>query len=268
MQLTAFSVTNYRSITSAHRIAIADRTVLIGKNNEGKSNLLHALQVAMDLLQTHALADRRSLRRAYRIGDETYKWKRDFPIQLQGRKSSTHTIFKLEFLLNAEEIDQFKAEIGSNLNGTLPLEIKIGKNNEGQINLRKPGKNTKSLSLKSEKIARFVASRIYFNYIPAIRTDREAIEVVSRMLSQELRVLESHPDYQAALDVIQQLQQPILDDLASRIQEPLGEFLPSIKSVQIEIPEPSRRDGPSECEKRFWTKENRGTIAYPRKSSV
>ncbi|MET0066217.1 MAG: AAA family ATPase [Candidatus Thiodiazotropha sp.] len=243
MQLTNFSVTNYRSITSAHKVAISDTTVLIGKNNEGKSNLLKALQVAMELLQTHALSERSAMRRAYRGNQESYFWIRDFPIQLQNRRTSTQTIFKLEFLLDQEEIEEFKQEIGSSLNGTLPLEIKVGKENEAQINFRKPGKNTKALSSKSARIAEFVAHRIYFNYIPAVRTDREAIEVVSRMLSQELRILERDESYQNALQVIQDLQQPILDDLAHRIQEPLTEFLPTIKDVQIEIPETSRRLG-------------------------
>lgn len=63
------------------------------------------------------------------------------------------------------------------------------------------------------------------------------------MLSQELRILEKDPSYQKALKVIQDLQQPILEELATRIQEPLMEFLPSIKGVQIEIPETSRRVG-------------------------
>ncbi|APZ41884.1 ATP-dependent nuclease [Acidihalobacter ferrooxydans] len=243
MRLTNFSVTNFRSITSAHKVVVSDITVLIGKNNEGKSNLLKALQVAMDLLQMHARDERSVVRRPYRSSQETYFWSRDFPIQFQNRRSSTQTVFKMEFMLDQPEIEEFKKEIGSSLNGTLPLEIKIGKENEAQINLRKPGKNTKSLSSKSGKISEFVASRIYFNYIPAVRTDREAIEVVSRMLSQELRVLERDEEYQNALAVIQDLQLPILEDLAHRIQEPLMEFLPTIKNVQIEIPEISRRYG-------------------------
>jgi len=243
VRLTNFSVTNYRSITSAHKVSVSDTTVLIGKNNEGKSNLLRALQVAMDLLQTHALSERSAIRRGYRGPQESYYWNRDFPIQLQNRRTSTQTIFKVEFLLDQSEIDEFKEEIGSSLNGDLPLEIKIGKENEAQINFRKPGKNTKSLATKSGKIAEFVARRIYFNYIPAVRTDREAIEVVSRMLSQELRILEGDETYRNALQVIHDLQQPILNDLARRIREPLAEFLPTIKNVQIEIPETSRRVG-------------------------
>jgi predicted ATPase len=47
MRLVSFSVENYRSITKARRIPLAASTVLIGPNNEGKSNILRALSVAM-----------------------------------------------------------------------------------------------------------------------------------------------------------------------------------------------------------------------------
>lgn len=36
MKLVEFSVSNYRSITSAHKIKLQNFTVLVGKNNEGK----------------------------------------------------------------------------------------------------------------------------------------------------------------------------------------------------------------------------------------
>lgn len=240
MQLVNFSATNYRSITNAHRIAFSDVTVLIGKNNEGKSNLLRALEAAMLLLQRHALTETKRIRRSF-MEREPYIWKRDFPIQLQSRRTSTQTILKLEFLLDDAECLEFKQEIGTNLNGSLPLEIKVGKDQEPTIRLVKSGKGTKALTAKSTAIARFVASRIYFNYIPAVRTDSETIDLISDMLSQELRALESDGNYLKALDTIAALQQPILDELATRVQGPLKEFLPSIKSVKLEISDLSRR---------------------------
>ena len=240
MQLVNFSVTNYRSITAAHRIAFSNVTVLIGKNNEGKSNLLRALEVSMRLLQQHANSERNG-RRVFVRDDAPYVWKRDFPILLQSRRTSTQTILKLEFLLDDVELQEFKSEIGSNLNGSLPLEIKIGKDHEPNIRLVKSGKGTKTLTSKSAVIAKFIANRIHFNYIPAIRTDSATIDLIGSMLSQELRTLESDLNYIDALNTITKLQQPILDELAARVQGPLQEFLPSIKAVKIEISESGRR---------------------------
>ena len=237
MQLVNFSATNYRSITAAHRITFSNVTVLIGKNNEGKSNLLHALEAAMFLLQRHALSETR----IYRSDTNAYVWKRDFPIQLQNRRSVNQTILKLEFLLDDAECLEFKQEIGASLNGSLPLEIKVGKDQEPQIRVVKSGKGTKGLTSKSTAIAQFVARRIHFNYIPAVRTDSSTIELISEMLSEELRALEKDNAYLQALTTIAALQQPILDELATRVHGPLKEFLPSINSVKIEISETSRR---------------------------
>jgi putative ATP-dependent endonuclease of OLD family len=234
MQLVQFSATNYRSITSAHRIKFQGVTVLIGRNNEGKSNLLRALEVAMNLLIQHAPRSRGLNRQFHRV-DAAYVWERDFPIQLQNRRTSLHTILKLDFQLDDNECSQFKAEIGSNINGSLGLEIKIGRDQKPQIRYVKRGKNTTALAAKSAKIAQFVADRIHFNYIPAVRTDDTAIKLIRGLIDRELQTLETEPQYQAALKTIDELQQPILTDLGGRVREPLQEFLPSIKHVALEI---------------------------------
>ena len=240
MQLINFSATNYRSITSAHRIAFSNVTVLIGRNNEGKSNLLKALECAMQILQRHAQSEARSTR--ILLGDSApYLWKRDFPVQLQGRKNSTQTILKVEFLLDELERQEFKQEIGPTINGSLPLEIKIGKDQDPKIRFVKSGKGTKALTSKSSAIARFVANRIHFNYIPAVRTDNTTTELVSALLAQELRLLEKDERYKQALATIAEVQQPVLDEIGRRVQGPLKEFLPSIKSVKLEISESGRR---------------------------
>ena len=240
MQLLKFSVTNFRSITSAHKISLKNITVLIGKNNEGKTNLLRALQAAMQLLQQHAKTEKFSTLLTHK-DSEGYIWRRAFPIQLQNRKSSTQTILKLEFCLNEAECLEFKNNIGSNINGLLPLEIKIGEDGKSNIRLTKTGKNTTTLTSKSSQIAKFIASRIHFNYIPAIRTDSATIELISGMLSQELRGLEDNDEYLAALNTIAKIQQPVLNELAQRVQGPLKEFLPSIRSVRLEISDSNRR---------------------------
>ena len=244
MKLVNFSVTNFRSITAAHRVPISDTTVLIGRNNEGKSNILKAVSIAMNSLYEHAYEERRgqAIRRAYyRRSEGSYSWERDFPINLRKGKSSKRSIFRLEFLLEEEEIQEFRDEIKSNLNGTLPLEIRIGEDNRTSINVSKRGRGSATLNSKSGRIADFIAKRIFFNYIPAVRTDKEAISVISDMVSRELKVLEGDENYRKALEVISDLQEPILKDLAKRIKEPLSEFLPNINGVSIEFSEKDRR---------------------------
>ncbi len=247
MKLVAFSVTNFRSITKAHKISLSKSTTLIGRNNEGKSNILKGLDVAMSILQRHAKSERNrtaflGLRRLSRRDDNSYFWDRDFPINLQGRTSGIHTIFRLEFILTEEEIELFKLEIKSRLNGSLPIEIKIGKDDKPTIRVvGKRGTGGKALNSKSEKIAKFVGNNIVFNYIPAVRTDQEAMEVVRNMLMVRMRELELKDEYKAALETIRKIQEPVLKELGDQIKEPLQEFLPSVKDVIVQISEDSRR---------------------------
>jgi predicted ATPase len=250
VRLVNFSVSNFRSITTAHKVPISDTTILIGRNNEGKSNVLKALSFAMNALLEHAAREQhgRLVRRAtYRRDDGYYIWERDFPIALQGKKGAKQSIFRLEFELSEDKVDEFRKEINSNLNGTLPLEIRIGEDNKPLIKVSKKGRGSKTLNSKSGKIADFIGRRIFFNYIPAIRTDREVLSVISDMLSQELRVLKSDETYQKALATIDDLQKPVLEKLADRIKEPLSEFLPNIRKVRIDVTDDllrtsSRRD--------------------------
>jgi putative ATP-dependent endonuclease of OLD family len=240
MQLLSFSVTNYRSITSAQGVTLSQKTVLIGRNNEGKSNVLRALQTSMQLLQRHALSESRPPRM---IGgsDETYLWTRDFPLKLQKRAGVRQTVFRLEFGLTEDETAELKGAIGSNLKGSLPLEITIDKEQKPEFRVVKSGSGTKSLAQKSAKIARFVAERIHFSYIPAVRTDRDTLDLIQKLLSTELRILEREPKYQEALATISDLQRPILDKLGDQVQEALQTFLPSIKAVRIEVSDSGRR---------------------------
>ncbi|MBN8509604.1 MAG: AAA family ATPase [Burkholderiales bacterium] len=239
MRLVSFSVTNFRSITDAHKIPIGDSTVLLGRNNEGKSNVLRALSIAMRALTSHAAEEPHSYRDPRDA--HTYSWRRDFPISLQSRTSGTESIFRLEFELTAAEIEEFKETVKNTLNGNLPIEVKFGKNNRPEINVRKQGPGGPALSAKSAKVAKYVAEHIQFVYIPAVRTEDEALTVVQEMLSSELAQLERNDEYIAALQKIADLQQPILNKVSDSIQKSLTQFLPGIRGVSVRVPASARR---------------------------
>ena len=174
-------------------------------------------------------------------GPNNFSWRRDFPISLETRSRDLDSKFRLEFLLTGEEVEEFRHAIGSNLNGALPIEISIGKDNEPNVKVPKKGPGGAALSKKSAAIARYIAERIEFNYIPAIRTAEEAEAVVQQMLSKELGSLETQESYKQALQVIADLQQPILDRIGRTIKTSLAEFLPGIKSVHVTVPATARR---------------------------
>ena len=120
MRLVEFSVTNYRSITSAHKIALKNLTVLVGKNNEGKSNLLRALNVAMNAVIFHSRNGGRPLN-YYKQLD--YDWHRDFPLQYQERTSGLESIFRLNFRLEDDELNEFHSVTKIRGNEDIPIEV-------------------------------------------------------------------------------------------------------------------------------------------------
>lgn len=243
LKLVAFSVENYRSITTARKIPLAGYSLLIGANNEGKSNILHALALGMDALTSWVLSSRRTsdgriVRTTSTIlgqhsTNSRYDWTTDFPINKQSKQQSTGcTKITLEFQLDTNEIDDFKSEVKSNVNGTIPILITFAKDSV-DLSVAKPGRGHATLNKKSAKIADFVSKRIRFEYIPAIRTAESATRVISHLVDRELRGVETNPEYIAALEKIEMLQKPIFDKLAGTIQETVSSFLPNVKSVNL-----------------------------------
>ena len=92
MRLVSFTALKYRSIKTAHKIKIGARTILVGPNNEGESNLIRALVTAMQVLtavraQPPWVKPRPTRLPFYR---SPYEWERDYPIELQLETSAVN----------------------------------------------------------------------------------------------------------------------------------------------------------------------------------
>ena len=223
MQLVNFSVTNYRSITKAHKINLQNITVLVGRNNEGKSNILMALNVAMETMMQHA--------NHANVHERLYDWQRDFPVQLQQRKNNLDSIFRLNFRLNHDENTEFFRTTGIRSNEDIPIELKYGQDNRAKITV--PKKGSSSFNDKSEKVTAFICERIAINYIQAVRTEDMAMDVIHRLISTELSKLYDNEEYKSAEQTIYNLQEAVYNDIANRILAPLQEFLPQLTNVEI-----------------------------------
>ena len=231
MKLIEFSVTNYRSVTTAHKIPMKNLTVLVGKNNEGKSNILSALSVAMRAVMLHSrIGGIPRPPRGNRFGLD-FDWERDFPIQFQERKSGIESIFRLNFRLEDNELSEFHAITGIRGNEDIPISVKIGKDNIPKVEVPKRG--SPAYNKKSAIITEFISKRISFNYIQAIRTEGMAINALSDAIYNGLLALRDNPDYLEAQHRVNELQQNMLDEMSSQLLEPLQAFLPSIQSVAI-----------------------------------
>lgn len=241
MRLSSFSVINYRSITNARKIQINNMTVLVGKNNEGKSNILRALTLAMDIMKMYS-SDPRSLRLSanYLKSRTQYVWERDYPLSLQGRYPNGSSSIELDFELNSIDISAIRGLTSIRLSGHIPVRVSV---NHSAVKVDIPKKGTPAFANteKKLKIIEYVCSKIDFNFIPAVRTEQDALGVVEALIEKQLSTLDSNPEYIEAQHTIERLQQNILDGISAQLIVPLQEFLPSVSDIQITLQKNQRR---------------------------
>lgn len=241
MKLSSFSVVNYRSITNARKIQINNMTVLVGKNNEGKSNILRALTLAMDIMKMYS-SDPRSLRlSANHLRNRAgYVWEQDYPLSLQERYPNGFSSIDLDFELNADDISAIRNLTNIRLSGHIPVRISIN-HSIVKIDIPKSGTPAFANVENKLKIIEYVCSKIDFNFIPAVRTEHDALRVVDSLIEKQLSTLDSNPEYIEARCTMERLQQDLLNRISAQLVAPLQEFLPSVRDVQIHLQKDRRR---------------------------
>ena len=239
MKLSSFSVKNYRSITTARKIQTNNMTVLVGKNNEGKSNILRALSLAMTIMKVYA-EEPRALYFSPRSLRTHYNWERDYPIPLQKRTPNGFSSVDLVFDVTDEEKGAIRSLTGIRLTSNIPVKVSIN-NSIAKIDIPKRGTSAFANAENKQKIIDFVCSKIDFVFIPAVRTENDTLRVINSLIEKELASLENNAEYIAATNTINQLQQGVLDRISAQIISPLQEFLPSVKEVQIRVERERRR---------------------------
>lgn len=240
MKLSDFSVVNYRSITTARKIKTNNMTVLVGKNNEGKSNILRALTLAMDIMKIYS-KDPRSLQIAVcPYLKNHYSWEKDYPISLQEKNPNGWSSIDLNFELDEQDILAIRSMTGIRLSGCIPVRVSTN-GAAAKIDIPKRGTAAFADADNKKKIIEYVCFKIDFNFIPAVRTEYDALRVVDSLIEKSLETLDTNPDYINAMNKIEELQQGILDGISNQIIEPLQEFLPTVRNVQIHIQNERRR---------------------------
>ncbi len=162
-----------------------------------------------------------------------------FQFKSRERRATVSQSFRWSLNLTPEEVTDFKAEIKSNLNGTLPIRISLG-NDSATISIAKKGPGAAALTKKALLIGRFINRRLGYRYIPTIRNAKAAGRVVSDMVEEELSAVEQFPEYKNAIQQIEALQDPILKRLSASIQSTLIQFLPAIKGVKVSVASEAR----------------------------
>ena len=236
MKLIGFSVKNYRSISTAYKLPLTDYTVILGPNNEGKSNVLKALGLSLILLTgTKQYRFRRPGVMSYRRENNDrfdYNWDRDFPINLQLGDPNGKTELTCEFELDESELEEFKKRTKVNLSTSLKARLSINKD-EVKFDFLMKGRGKQSLNKKKTEITQFINDKLLLQYIPAIRTSEIAIEIVENLLEKELSTLLENPEFKEITKTIARLQQPIVNKIAKSLKESISSFIPAVKSISI-----------------------------------
>lgn len=248
MKVKEFTITKYRSIIEAYKISLdPNMTILIGKNNEGKSNILKALQGAFLIMDALKDSDIEMVKRLFLKSncgtplkdknDWYYDWDRDFPVSLQRRcTKNIQTTFRLVFLLTDVEREEFAQIIGHSFNEELPFEIILSKDDiEIDIPKRAFGGTNKFFKSKYNEIAKFIIERLDGIYIPAVRPADTSIDVVEKLIDRELRIIaKTNPEYKKAQIILNNAIQETVSNLKYKIEDNLKGFIPTIKNIEID----------------------------------
>ena len=239
MKISTFTISNYRSIATAYKLPLSNYSVIVGPNNEGKSNILKGLAFALSILSGSrgVMRFRRTEYLSFKVRRRTanfdYEWIKDFPLSLQKTNPNGKTEFVLEFELNTDDQLEFNKKVKVNLTTNLKAKVSIGKE-DYNIEFLLKGRGKASLNKKKNEILDFINRQLQLQYIPAIRTSELSIDIVENLLSKELSTLEQNPDFKKLLQEIQKFQKPILDKISKNVATTISGFIPDVKSIKIE----------------------------------
>lgn len=256
VRLNRVSVRKYRSIDHAADFLVGDFTVLLGPNNQGKSNLLRAAVLAMNIIEAwpnlpqalitnqavptpffraagKALARPRAGRGPEYDRRLDYDWERDYPLYARGRRGASHsTVILLEFELDESEQMEFKQATGISTNQRLPIQVTIGKR-DASLAILKQGKG--SHNKRAREIASFVVERVTLLHIPAVRTGETAKAIAEEILASRRRSVLRSVEYEKLIKRIKELDRVAVEEVEGVLKETLTRFVPSTQSVSLQV---------------------------------
>jgi predicted ATP-dependent endonuclease of OLD family len=168
-------------------------------------------------------------------------------MMLQTKSPKGRSEFTLVFDLSFDERKLFAKQFGVNLSKQLKIRTTLG-NHFSSCNIVVGGPAKLKLEKQKDDVLSFITDRISLQYIPAIRTTELAVEHVKSLLADELSILENDKQFQEHLKKIEEYQQPIIDSIASSLNNTISEFIPDVKGVQINYKESYARRLGMRCE--------------------
>ena len=250
MYIAFFSIRNFRSIVNAD-VPLSNYGILIGPNNQGKSNILKALVMGLHHVRVlpsgHPHYSRRyspvtrTIRPSKLYNEFGYQYERDYPLNLQpeDREKKGKTTLGISFALTDTEKKSFQAKTNHSLKGDLVVEVILGSDSIHRS--IKDSKNKKRNLNKSDQIFEFLTNHIQITYIEAIRDSDRTIDMVDNMIADEFAILSTKSQYKNLMKKLEKLQKPILESLSEGLTESVSGFLPDVKKISLDSQERIKR---------------------------
>lgn len=253
MRLAKVSVQKYRSIDRQAEFSVGDFTVLVGPNNQGKSNLLRAAVLAMEVVEAwssvpSAEGGRSQLpirffarprfrshgRPLPRLGDSVgYDWDRDFPLFARERRGTQKsTVVNLEFELSEQEQSEFRSATTVATNQRLPIRVTLG---DEHVSLAVPKQGKGQHGEHAREIAQFISDRVALLHVPAVRPGAIALNIAEEILQSRRRRLSITPEYREAIAQIRKLDQAAVDDVQTLLLDTLKRFVPDMAGIDLQV---------------------------------
>jgi predicted ATP-dependent endonuclease of OLD family len=242
MRINRFNVQRFRSIIGSETIELHDYNVIIGPNNEGKTNILDALMMSINTITGELRKPRRRIvdvsTFARRIDTNRfrYNWIRDYPISLQSEdedsEESMYSEFQMELELNSLEKKEFEENVGP-IRGN--LEVTITASDEGirLSSIKDTYDNRINHNNRKRSIIKYIGECLDVQYISAIRTSNTSLQVIEELIEVRLRELLSNPEYESIIDKMRELQKPIIENISESLTISVSQFIPEVKAVKV-----------------------------------
>lgn len=251
MRIGKIEFENYRSLTSRVSIDLNNIVILTGKNNEGKTNVIRALQAAVAFFNDPFLY-RRLLSNDKGITKQTYidylfmensplqrrnrgffSFESDFP--KIGNTANEESFFSVTFQLNDEDKNFLKTVYkvtGLSKMKTIIVEFSISRK-KFKVSVKDEKNNVISKINELSKLFNFINKEVNFNFIPAIRNEKSINRIVGEYFSAKTRNLQRDDAVKELSKKFQKEIDDSIEDLEKTFNNNAKNFLPTIKSIRI-----------------------------------
>ncbi|MCI2814572.1 MULTISPECIES: ATP-dependent endonuclease [Staphylococcus] len=245
MKISSVYIENFRSISEA-KLDLSNYSVVFGKNNEGKSNIMKAIHRGWNIIKDFSTYSYSAIRIKNKGNGYRFKLRSnnvsnmnkeiEDDINIDSKSKNKFISIGFYFNLTSEEKLKLNKEMSSKIKITNKIYIEVKYDDsfyyKCKVKLNINGKFLRSPKNINSSI-NFLIKRFDIDYIPSIRTEETATEIVQNAVKERLRDLTDKDEYNKAISLVNELQNQELKKLSSQIEPDLKRYLKNIKSIEV-----------------------------------